>query len=220
MDAIIRLQNVAKRYRSAHSFVAALDNFDLEVAQGEFLAVMGPSGTGKTTLLNLIGGLVRADSGSVCVAGAQLDELDQFAVARWRATHIGFVFQSHYLMPMLTAADNVGLPLMLTRLSRAARREKVAAALAKVGLADRAGHKPGQLSGGEQQRVGIARALIVGAPILLCDEPTAGLDRAMADSILELLGELNDDGHTVVMVTHDPLAAAFAQRRIQLESPL
>jgi putative ABC transport system ATP-binding protein len=218
MDAIISLQNVVKRYRSAHSFVAALDNFDLEVARGEFLAVMGPSGTGKTTLLNLIGGLVSADGGSIRVAGAQLDELDQFALSRWRAAHVGFVFQSHYLMPMLTAADNVALPLMLTRLSRAVRREKVAAALARVGLADRASHKPGQLSGGQQQRVGIARALIADAPILLCDEPTAGLDRAMADSILSLLAELSGEGRTVVMVTHGQLSAVFAQRCIQLES--
>lgn len=220
MDAIIRLQNVAKRYRGTHGFVAALADFDLDVARGEFLAVMGPSGTGKTTLLSLIGGLARPDEGSVIVAGSRLEEMDQYALARWRAAHIGFVFQSHYLMPMLTAAHNIELPLMLTRLSRAARREKVAAALARVGLADRAGHKPGQLSGGQQQRVGIARALIAGAPILLCDEPTAGLDRAMADSILGLLGELSRDGRTVVMVTHDPLAAAFAHRRIQLEGPL
>jgi putative ABC transport system ATP-binding protein len=219
MDAIIRLQNVAKRYRGAHSFVAALDDFDLEVARGEFLAVMGPSGTGKTTLLNLIGGLVRPDGGSVIVAGARLEGMDQYALARWRAGHIGFVFQSHYLMPMLTVADNVELPLMLTRLSRAARREKVAAALARVGLADRARDMPGQLSGGQQQRVGIARALIAGAPILLCDEPTAGLDRAMADSILGLLSELGGDSRTIVMVTHDPLAAGFAHRRIQLAVP-
>jgi putative ABC transport system ATP-binding protein len=219
MDAIIRLCNVGKRYRGAHSFVAALENFDLEVASGEFLAVMGPSGTGKTTLLNLIGGLVRPDGGSVIVAGARLDEMDQYALARWRAGHVGFVFQSHYLMPMLTAAGNVELPLMLTRLPGAARRDKVAAALARVGLGDRAGDMPGQLSGGQQQRVGIARALIAGAPILLCDEPTAGLDRAMADGVLGLLGELNGDGHTVVMVTHDPQAAGFAQRRIQLAGP-
>jgi putative ABC transport system ATP-binding protein len=217
MDVIIRLQNIAKRYHGAHSFVAAFAGFDLDVVRGEFLAVMGPSGAGKTTLLNLIGGLVRPDEGTVIVAGTRLNELDQFALARWRAAHIGFVFQSHYLMPMLTAADNVELPLMLTRLSRAARREKVAAALARVGLADRAGHKPGQLSGGQQQRVGIARALIADAPILLCDEPTAGLDRAMAHSILSLLSELGGDGHTVVMVTHDPLSAGFAERRILLE---
>ncbi len=180
---------------------------------------MGPSGTGKTTLLNLIGGLARPDGGSVIVAGSRLDEMDQYALARWRACHIGFVFQSHYLMPMLTVADNVELPLMLTRLSRAVRREKVVAALARVGLADRAGDMPGQLSGGQQQRVGIARALIAGAPILLCDEPTAGLDRAMANSILSLLSELSGDGRTVVMVTHDPHAAGFAHRRIQLVGP-
>jgi putative ABC transport system ATP-binding protein len=180
---------------------------------------MGPSGAGKTTLLNLIGGLDRPDSGMVTVADTRLDGLNQSALTRWRAGHIGFVFQSHYLMPMLTAADNVALPLMLTRLPRKARREKVATALARVSLTDRAGHWPGQLSGGQQQRIGIARALIADAPVLLCDEPTAGLDRAAADMVLGLLRDLSAEGRTIVMVTHDPLAAAFAHRRIELGAP-
>jgi putative ABC transport system ATP-binding protein len=217
MQTIIRLQGVTKRYRNARSFsVTALEDFDFEAGAGEFVAVMGPSGTGKTTLLNLVGGLDRPDTGQVEVAGTRLDVLSEAALTRWRARHVGFVFQSHYLMPMLTAAANVELPLLLTSLSRAARREKVAAMLAKVGLSDRALHHPSQLSGGQQQRAGIARALVAGAPILLCDEPTAGLDRAAADSILGLLQQLAADGQTVVMVTHDPLAAAFAGRRIEL----
>jgi putative ABC transport system ATP-binding protein len=181
---------------------------------------MGPSGSGKTTLLNIMGGLDRPDAGSVTVAGARLDALDQAALTRWRAGHIGFVFQSHYLMPMLSAAANVELPLLLTRLSRGERRERAAAALSRVGLAHRASHLPGQLSGGEQQRVGIARAFVAGAPILLCDEPTAGLDRAAADSVLGLLRELNDaDCRTIVMVTHDPKAAAVAHRCAELAVP-
>jgi putative ABC transport system ATP-binding protein len=219
MDPFIRLQSVAKRYPSAHSFVTVLENFNFTVEHGEFLAVMGRSGAGKTTLLNLIGGLDTPDSGKVMVAGTWLNGLDQHALTRWRAAHVGFVFQSHYLMPMLTAADNVALPLMLTRLSRKARREKVEMALARVGLAERAGHWPGQLSGGQQQRVGIARALIGGAPVLLCDEPTAGLDRAAADLVLGLLRDLSAEGRTVVMVTHDPLAVVFAHRRFELLAP-
>ena len=219
MDPFIRLQSVVKRYRSERSFVTVLKNFDFAVERGEFVAVMGPSGTGKTTLLNLIGGLDRPDFGKVMVADTGLDRLDQHALTRWRAFHVGFVFQSHYLMPMLTAADNVALPLMLTRLSRKVRREKVAAALARVGLVERADHWPGQLSGGQQQRVGIARALIANAPILLCDEPTAGLDRAAADLVLGLLRDLSAEGRTVVMVTHDPLAASFAHRRFELQAP-
>jgi putative ABC transport system ATP-binding protein len=216
MEASIRLQNVVKRYRSARSFTPVLDDFDLEVAPGEFVAVTGPSGTGKTTLLNLIGGLHRPDSGRITVAGTRLDELHQRELTQWRAAHVGFVFQSHYLMPMLSATANVELPLLLTRLSRADRRAKAVAALERVGLADRASHLPGQLSGGQQQRVGIARAFILGAPILLCDEPTAGLDRAAADRILALLAELSAEGRTVVMVTHDPQAAAAAHRCIDL----
>lgn len=212
MDAIIRLQNVAKHHRSTGFFIPVLDNFNIEIAAGEFVAVMGPTGTGKTTLLNLIGGLDRPDSGRIAVAGTQLDELGPAALTRWRAGHVGFVFQSHYLMPMLTAAANVELPLLLTRLPRAQRRARAAEALERVGLTNRAGHFPSQLSGGQQQRVGIARAIVTGAPVLLCDEPTAGLDRRTADSVLALLRQLSASGHTMVMVTHDPLAAGIADR--------
>jgi putative ABC transport system ATP-binding protein len=146
----------------------------------------------------------------------RLDELSHAELTRWRASHVGFVFQSHYLMPMLSAENNVELPLLLTRLSREQRRERVVDALKRVGLVDRAGHRPSQLSGGQQQRVGIARAIVTGAPVLLCDEPTAGLDRVAADSILRLLVQLSAEGHTIVMVTHDPLAASFAQRCVEL----
>jgi putative ABC transport system ATP-binding protein len=216
MEAMIRLEGVSKRYLNARFATPVLEDFDLTIARGEFVALMGPSGTGKTTLLNLIGGLDRADSGHSTVAGTQLDELDQAALTRWRAGHVGFVFQSHYLMPMLTAVANVELPLLLTPLSRAVRREKAVDALRRVGLVDRAHHKPGQLSGGQQQRVGIARAIVTGAPLLLCDEPTAGLDRIAADSVLQLLCELNAEGHTILMVTHDRESAAFAQRCVEL----
>ena len=215
--AIIHLHNVTRRYHGARAFaVTALADFDFEVDAGEFVAVMGPSGAGKTTLLNLIGGLDSPDSGEVEVAGTRLDALGEAALTRWRARHVGFVFQSHYLMPMLDAAANVELPLLLTPLSRAARRVKVAQMLRKVGLADRARHYPSQLSGGQQQRAGIARALVAGAPILLCDEPTTGLDRAAADAILGLLRQLAAGGQTVVMVTHDPVAAGFAHRRLEM----
>jgi putative ABC transport system ATP-binding protein len=216
MEAIIHLQGVSKGYRVGRYLTQVLDDLDLEVAPGEYLALMGPSGTGKTTLLNLIGGLDRPDAGRVTVADTRLDELSPAALTRWRASHVGFVFQSHYLLPMLSAADNVALPLLLTRQSRAERREKVAEVLGRVGLVDRSVHRPSQLSGGQQQRVGIARAIVSGAPILLCDEPTAGLDRAAADSILRLLSELSEDGHTIVMVTHDPQAASFAHRCVEL----
>ena len=216
MDAMIRLESVVKRYGVGFGTQPVLDDFQLEVQPGEFVAVMGPSGTGKTTLLNLIGGLDRPDDGRVTVAGAQLDALSASALTHWRAGNIGFVFQSHYLLPMLTASDNVQLPLMLTRLPRAERRRRASEALTSVGLADRAKHRPAQLSGGQQQRVGIARAIVAGAPVLLCDEPTTGLDRGTADSVLHLLRDLSRQGRTVVMVTHDPVAAAFAQRRVDL----
>jgi putative ABC transport system ATP-binding protein len=216
MDAMIRFEGVRKGYGSLRHPVPVLEDFDLTVERSEFLAITGPSGAGKTTLLNLIGGLDLPDVGGVTVADTALNELDPHALTRWRAAHIGFVFQAHHLLPMLDAHDNVELPLLLTRLSRSERKRKAAAALARVGLADKAHLRPGQLSGGQQQRVGIARAVVAGAPILLCDEPTAGLDRAAADDILALLRELSAEGHTVVMVTHDPVAMSAADRRVDL----
>lgn len=218
MKPIIGLHDINKSYSTAHARVNVLSGFHLEVMAGEFVALMGPSGVGKSTILNLIGAMDSPDQGAVTVAGTRIDALSESARSRWRARHIGFVFQSHFLMPMLTAAANVELPLMLTGLSRNGRRTKVAEVLEQVGLSDRIHHKPAQLSGGQQQRVGIARALVAGAPVLLCDEPTAGLDRQTADSILSLLSDLGRNGRTIVMVTHDPQAAAFAGRKLELST--
>ncbi|HEX4271694.1 MAG TPA: ABC transporter ATP-binding protein [Rhizomicrobium sp.] len=218
MEPIISLHGINKGYSTAHARVDVLSGFHLEVMPGEFVALMGPSGVGKSTILNLIGAMDSPDQGTVTVAGTRIEALSESARSRWRACHIGFVFQSHFLMPMLTAAANVELPLMLTSLSRNGRRTKVAQVLEQVGLADRVRHKPAELSGGQQQRVGIARALVAGAPVLLCDEPTAGLDRQTADSILSLLSDLSRNGRTIVMVTHDQQAAAFAGRKVELST--
>jgi putative ABC transport system ATP-binding protein len=178
---------------------------------------MGPSGSGKSTLLNLIGGIDRPSSGTIDVGGQRIDNLPERKLTRWRAHHVGFVFQLYHLMPMLSAARNVELPLLLTGLSRAQRRQRVAAALALVGLSDRAGHKPKELSGGQEQRVGIARAIVSDPSLLLCDEPTGDLDRKAGDEILDLLEALNaEHGKTVLMVTHDPHAAARAKRTLYL----
>jgi putative ABC transport system ATP-binding protein len=218
MASAILMRNVSKRYRRSRDFVAVLDRFELDVPAGQFVALMGPSGAGKTTILNLIGGLDHIDSGEVVVAGRHIEQLSGSQLSQWRAAHTGFVFQSHYLLPMLSAAENVELPLLLTRQTRAERRDKVAAALHRIGLSDRADHKPGELSGGQQQRIGIARAIIADPPILLCDEPTGDLDRAMADDILGLLQSFSrENGKTIVMVTHDPLAAAYADRRLHFD---
>src|SRR5580698_1087943 len=191
MSASISLKNVVKRYRRGRESVEVLNSLNLDVPEGEFLALMGPSGSGKTTILNLVGGLDRADSGEVIVAGEHLETLAGAGLSRWRARHIGFVFQFYNLMPMLSATANVELPLLLTNLSKAERRKHVAVALEMVGLSDREAHKPGEMSGGQQQRVGIARAIVADPSILLCDEPTGDLDRKMADEILALLQELN-----------------------------
>jgi putative ABC transport system ATP-binding protein len=216
-DAVI-LRHVAKTYRRGREQVAVLQDLDLRIAQGEFAALMGPSGSGKTTILNLIGGLDRAQAGAVIVAGEQLEMLSPAALTRWRGRHIGFVFQFYNLMPMLSAATNVELPLLNTRLSRAERRAHVEAALKLVGLEHRAAHKPGEMSGGQQQRVGIARAIVTDPTILLCDEPTGDLDRKSADEILTLLRMLNrEQGKTIVMVTHDQKAAEFAGRELHLD---
>jgi putative ABC transport system ATP-binding protein len=218
MTAVVSLKNVVKRYTRGKQQVEVLHHLDLEVQSGEFLALMGPSGSGKTTLLNLIGGLDRPDEGEVWVAGSRLDELSSGELARWRARHVGFVFQFYNLLPVLTAERNVEVPLLLTKLSRSQRRQNVQAALELVGLADRAKHKPAELSGGQQQRVAIARALIADPTLLVCDEPTGDLDRTSAEEILGLLEILNrKQGKTIIMVTHDPLAAAHASRRLHVD---
>jgi putative ABC transport system ATP-binding protein len=216
--AIVSLRNIVKRYTRGTQSVEVLHALNLEIPEGEFLALMGPSGSGKTTLLNLIGGLDRPTAGEVNVAGQRIDRLSGGALAKWRARHIGFVFQFYNLMPMLSAESNIELPLLLTRLSRAERRKNVYAALEIVGLADRAKHKPSELSGGEQQRVAIARALVADPTLLVCDEPTGDLDRATADEILGLLRSLNRAQHkTVIVVTHDQKAADFASRQLHVD---
>jgi putative ABC transport system ATP-binding protein len=215
---IVRIRGVTKLYRRGVEDVHVLDRLDLDVPRGDFLALMGPSGSGKSTLLNLIGGLDRPTSGTVEVAGAALERLGDAALTRWRADHVGFIFQMYNLLPVLSAERNVELPLLLTDLPKAERARRVGVALSLVGLADRARHKPRELSGGQEQRVGIARAIVTDPDILLCDEPTGDLDRKSGDEILELLGALNaQQGKTIIMVTHDPRAADRARRTLHLE---
>src|SRR5450755_3899992 len=202
-EAIVRLSNVEKRYIRGKQSVEVLQGLTLDIPKGEFVALMGPSGSGKTTLLNLIGGLDTPTAGEITVAGQRLDKLGAGALARWRARHVGFVFQFYNLMPMLSAQRNVELPLLLTNLSGAQRKANALAALSLVGLADRAAHKPNELSGGQAQRVAIARALVADPTILVCDEPTGDLDRKAADDVLNLLRLLNREYHkTIIMVTH------------------
>ncbi len=215
---LVTVRQIHKTYRRGNERIEVLQGVDLEIAAGEFLALMGPSGSGKTTLLNLLGGLDRPTSGSIDVGGEHIDTLSGGALARWRSQHVGFVFQLYNLLPVLTAQRNVELPLLLTRLSASERKRRAGVALSVVGLADRAGHYPRQLSGGQEQRVGIARAIVTDPTLLLCDEPTGDLDRKSGDEILELLRVLNrDHGKTIVMVTHDPHAAACASRLVHLE---
>lgn len=218
MSSAVSLRQVTKTYLRGREKVAVLHGLDLEIPDGEFVSLMGPSGSGKTTILNLVGGLDRATSGEVIVAGDHLEQMSGARLTRWRGRHIGFIFQFYNLMPMLSAAGNVELPLLLTGLSKSERRRRVDAALAIVGLQDRASHKPGEMSGGQQQRVGIARAIVADPTILLCDEPTGDLDRATADEILALLQQLNrQHGKTIVMVTHDPKAADHASRQLEMD---
>ena len=214
---IVRVEDVHKVYARGSEKVDVLNGLSLEVPEGEFLALMGPSGSGKTTLLNLLGGLDRPSSGYVEVAGERVSSASGRDLARWRSRHIGFVFQFYNLLPVLTAERNVELPLLLTKLNRAQRRKHVATALEVVGLADRAKHYPRQLSGGQEQRVGIARAIVSDPTLLLADEPTGDLDRKSGNEILDLLQALNQEhGKTIIMVTHDPLAAARATRTVYL----
>jgi putative ABC transport system ATP-binding protein len=216
--AAVSLRNIVKRYIRGKQSVEVLHHLDLDIPEGEFLALMGPSGSGKTTLLNLIGGLDRPTEGEIVVAGERIDNLSGSQLAKWRARHVGFIFQFYNLMPMLSAERNVELPLLLTNLSSSERKRNVAAALAIVGLSDRARHKPNELSGGQQQRVAIARALVADPTLLVCDEPTGDLDRATAEEMLGLLQVLNrDQGKTIIMVTHDPLAADHASRVLHVD---
>jgi putative ABC transport system ATP-binding protein len=217
-EAIVSMRNVVKRYERGKQSVEVLNGLSLDIPKGDFVALMGPSGSGKTTLLNLIGGLDTPNSGEITVAGQRLDRLGSGALARWRSNHIGFVFQFYNLMPMLSAERNVELPLLLTHLSGAKRKANALAALTLVGIADRAKHKPAELSGGQAQRVAIARALVADPTLLVCDEPTGDLDRKSADEVLHLLQILNrDHGKSIVMVTHDPKAAEFARRQLHMD---
>ncbi len=215
---LVRVRSVDKIFRRGSEEIHVLGGLSLEIPEGEFLALMGPSGSGKSTLLNLIGGLDRPTQGSVEVGGLRIDSLSERKLAAWRSRHVGLVFQLYNLLPVLTAERNVELPLLLTRLDRSQRRQHAAAALEIVGLSHRIRHYPKQLSGGEQQRVGIARAIVTDPTLLLCDEPTGDLDRRSSDEILDLLQALNrEQGKTIVMVTHDPHAAQRAGRTLYLD---
>jgi len=214
---LVCISNVDKVFKRGSEEIHVLGGLDLDIPQGEFLALMGPSGSGKSTLLNLIGGLDRPSQGSVDVGGEQIDRLSDRRLAAWRARHVGLVFQFYNLMPVLTAQKNVELPLLLTHLSRSERKKRAAIALDIVGLSHRTNHFPRTLSGGEQQRVGIARAIVTDPTLLLCDEPTGDLDRKSGDEVLDLLQALNrEQGKTIVMVTHDIHAAARASRTLYL----
>jgi putative ABC transport system ATP-binding protein len=217
-EPLVQALTLHKEFRRGGERIDVLQGVDLEIEPGDFLALMGPSGSGKTTLLNLLGGLDTPTKGTIVVAGQRIDNMSSGRLARWRAAHIGFVFQLYNLLPVLTAERNVELPLLLTRLSRTERKRHVETALRVVGLSDRAHHYPRQLSGGQEQRVGIARAIVIDPTLLLCDEPTGDLDRKAGDEILDLLQALNrENGKTIVMVTHDPHAAARAKRVLYLD---
>lgn len=215
---LVRIKDVDKVFHRGAEEIHVLTGLELEVPKGEFLALMGPSGSGKSTLLNLIGGLDRPSRGMVEIGGERIDQMSDRQLAAWRARHVGLVFQFYNLLPVLTAERNVELPLLLTHLSKAERRQHVETALKVVGLAHRSRHYPRQLSGGEQQRTGIARAIVTDPTLLLCDEPTGDLDRKSGDEILTLLQALNrEQGKTIIMVTHDPHASARATRTLYLD---
>ena len=221
VDPVVHLPPVTKTYSRGGTEVSVIKDLSFVIPAGTFLAIMGPSGSGKSTLLNVMAGIDRPTSGSVVVAGTRLDQLSEGEMARWRARHIGYVFQTYNLIPVLTAAENVELPLALTHLSRRERVDHVKTALRLVGLADRMDHYPRQLSGGQEQRVGVARAIVSDPTMILADEPTGNLDRESADDILTLLARLNRElGKTIVMVTHDPRAAERAQMIRHLEKGL
>jgi len=214
---LIVLRNIAKTYRRGEETISIFADLNLTIRSGDFVAMMGPSGSGKTTLLNLLGGLERPTSGTIHFDGADIEKLSENQLSAWRAANIGFIFQFYNLMPTMSAARNVELPLLLTTLSTTERRRRVKTALDIVGLADRAGHKPKELSGGQQQRVAIARAIVADPKLILADEPTGDLDRMTAEEILGMLQLLNRElGKTIVMVTHDPAAAKYARRELHL----
>ena len=217
-DSLVTVRDLHKVFMRGGERIDVLQGVNLDIPRGDFLSLMGPSGSGKTTLLNLIGGLDTPSEGSITVGGDRIDKLPGSKLSAWRARHVGFVFQLYNLLPVLTAARNVELPLLLTKLSKAERRKRVEVALSVVGLRERMNHYPRQLSGGQEQRVGIARAIVTDPTILLCDEPTGDLDRKSGDEVLDLLQALNrDHGKTIVMVTHDPHAAVRAKRTLHLE---
>ncbi len=217
-NPMVDLAAVSKRFIKGKETITIFDHLDLVIPRGDFVAVMGPSGSGKTTLLNLLGGIDSADAGEVRISGSRIDGMSESRLASWRAANIGFIFQFYNLMPMLTAAQNVELPLLLTGLRKKERADRVLTALSVVGLSDRVKHHPREMSGGQQQRVAIARAIVSDPNLLLCDEPTGDLDRQSADEILSILQLLNKElGKTIVMVTHDPAAARYAQRTLHLD---
>ncbi|PRH82869.1 ABC transporter ATP-binding protein [Arenimonas caeni] len=220
-ESLVQIRQLAKHYTRGKQTVEVLHGIDLDIPRGDFVALMGPSGSGKTTLLNLIGGLDTPTSGSVSVEGRRIDQLSGGELAAWRAHHVGFVFQFYNLLPVLTAQKNVELPLLLARMGGAERARRAKVALQLVGLGERGGHKPSELSGGQEQRVAIARALVTDPTLLICDEPTGDLDRKTADEILGLLQVLNrEHGKTIVMVTHDPKAAEYATHTVHLDKGL
>ena len=217
-DNAIHITGLRKGYTIGTQTVTIFDNLTLDIPAGDFVAVMGPSGSGKSTLLNLLGGIDRPDAGEIHFGYTRIDQMSESALTRWRGSNVGFVFQFYNLMPMLTAAQNVELPLLLAPLNAKQRRERVETILSLVGLSDRADHRPSELSGGQQQRIGIARALATDPKLLLCDEPTGDLDRTSADEILTMLQVLNREmGKTIVMVTHDDSAGRFAKRVLRLD---
>jgi putative ABC transport system ATP-binding protein len=218
MEALVKIRNVHKYFTRGNERIDVLQGVNLDIPTGDFLGLMGPSGSGKTSLLNLVGGLDQPSAGTIEIGGTNIASLSGGQLSRWRSHHIGFVFQLYNLLPVLTAERNVDLPLLLTNLSKAERKKRVDIALRVVGLSDRAKHYPRQLSGGQEQRVGIARAIVTDPTLLLCDEPTGDLDRKAGDEILDLLQRLNrDHAKTIVMVTHDPRAAERANRVLHLE---
>ena len=218
MKPLISIRSISKSFTKGKTTITPLDDLSLDVARGEFISLMGPSGSGKTTLLNLIAGIDTPTSGEIIINDKNIAKLSRGALTQWRSVHVGYIFQLYHLVPILSAYENIELPLLLFKMSKKERRKKILTALELVGLSDRADHRPAELSGGQEQRVAIARAIVHDPQMLVADEPTGDLDRDTADSILNLLKQLAEEhGKTIVMVTHDPKAAAFAHRSLLLE---